>query len=314
VTLGRIFVRRVALGLASAWGVLTTVFLLFTATRDWVLASRLGLLRWQQAEEEAIEAARREYLASRGLDRPLWQQYVDWLGNMVTLNWGESFASGEPVFPMVMGAVARTGMYVVPAVVLGVAVGLFVGFAVATRPDSSLANSGRLTAYLLFALPSFWVGGMVVALTYTDLLGDSPLLFEHVLPVALTTTTLLGGYVSYTRAHALEYATADFVKLVRAKGATDRRVAVHVLRNAAIPVFSMLFTEALALLVLAVFVVEFLFGIDGFGRLLFVAVENRDLPVLTGGTVVVIWLGVLGNVVQDVSYTVLDPRVDTESR
>ena len=112
----------------------------------------------------------------------------------------------------------------------------------------------------------------------------------------------------------MEYAASDFVKLVRAKGASNRRVAVHVLRNAAIPVFSMLFTEALGLLVLSVFVIEVLFGIDGFGLLLFRAVEDRDLPVLLGGTVVTIGVGVLGNIVQDVSYSVLDPRVDTGSR
>ena len=116
------------------------------------------------------------------------------------------------------------------------------------------------------------------------------------------------------RGHALEYTSTEFVKLVRGNGASDRRVAVHVLRNAAIPVFSMLFTEALGLLVLSVFVIEVLFGIDGFGLLLFRAVEDRDLPVLLGGTVVTIGVGVLGNIVQDVSYSVLDPRVDTGSR
>ena len=86
------------------------------------------------------------------------------------------------------------------------------------------------------------------------------------------------------------------------------------LRNAAIPVFSMLFTEALGLLVLLVFVIEVPFGIEGFGLMLFDAVEARDLPVLLGGTIVTIGVGVVGNIVQDVSYTVLDPRVDTGSR
>lgn len=310
----RIFARRVALGAVAAWGVLTTVFLLFTATKDWVLAEEIGLLRWQQADESVVDAARQEYLASRELDRPLWQQYFDWMGNMATLNWGESFETGEAVFPMVTDAAARTAMYVLPAIVLAIAVGLLVGLYAAMRPGSRLADGGLSTSYLFFAIPAFWVGGVILSFAAQDVIGDSELLFDHALPIALTSATLLGGYVSYTRAHAMEYTSSEFVKLVRAKGASDRRVARHVLRNAAIPVFSMLFTEALGLLVLSVFVIEVLFGIDGFGRLLFRAVEDRDLPVLLGGTIVTIGVGVVGNIVQDVSYTVLDPRVDTGSR
>lgn len=314
MSLARIFARRVAMGVVAAWGVLTTVFLMFTVTRDWVLAQRTGLLKWQQADDEAIRAARQEYLAARGLDRPLWRQYLDWMGDMLTLNWGTSFDTGAAVFPAVVDAVGRTAMYVLPAIAVGIAVGLLVGLYAAMRPESRLANTGRAASYLLFALPVFWVGGVLLSFAYWGVIGEPRIVFEHVLPVGLTTTVLLGGYVSYSRAHAMEYTSAEFVKLVRAKGARDREVAAHVLRNAAIPVFSMLFTEALALLVLAVFVIEVQFGIDGFGRLLYHAVEARDLPVLLGGTVVIIGVGVAGNIVQDVSYTVLDPRVDTGTR
>lgn len=314
MTLGRIITQRIALGLVAAWGVLTTVFLLFTTTKDWVLMQQMGMLRWVGTDETAIESAREEYLAARGLDRPLWQQYVDWMGDMLTLNWGTSFDTGEPVVPLIADAVVETAMYVVPALVLSVAVGLFVGLYAALRPDSRLANTGRVGAYLLFGLPAFWVGSVLVSMAYWDVIGNSALVFDHLLPIGMTATAVLGGYVSFTRAHALEHASADFVTLVRAKGASDRRVASHVLRNAAIPVLSMLFTEALGLLVLAVFVIEFVFGIDGFGRLLFYAVENRDLPILMGGSIVVIGVGVIGNIIQDVSYTALDPRVDTGRR
>ena len=122
------------------------------------------------------------------------------------------------------------------------------------------------------------------------------------------------GFGDLLRDHALEHTSTEFVRLVRGNGASDRRVAVYVLRNAAIPVFSMLFTEALGLLVLLVFVIECRSGSRGVGLMLFDAVEARDLPVLLGGTIVTIGVGVVGNIVQDVSYTVLDPRVDTGSR
>jgi peptide/nickel transport system permease protein len=160
-------------------------------------------------------------------------------------------------------------------------------------------------------LPNFWVGGLLVSFAVGEVIPRTLLVFDHLLPILLTATTLLGGLVSYARAHATEYATADLVRLVEATGGSRLRVATHVLRNAAVPIFSLVFTEVLALLVLAVFVVEAAFGIDGFGSLLLRSVDQRDLPVLLGGTLVIIAVGVAGNVVQDLSYSVLDPRIDT---
>lgn len=310
----RVFIQRIALGIVAAWTVLTAVFLGFTATEDWVKQGLEGQLRFVGVTGEKLEARMDEYVADRGLDRPLWEQYVDWMGDMATLEWGTSLVTEEPVLGLVGEAVLRTGMYVVPAIVLGVAAGLLIGVYAALNPDSRLADAGRGTSYLLFALPSFWIGGMFVSLVAGEVIGRSPLLFDHLLPIGLATTALLGGYVSYSRAHAMEHVSSDFLALVRAKGAGPTLIAKHVVRNAAIPLFSMLFTEALALLVLAVFVIEVLFAIDGFGLLFLEAIQTRDLPVLLGSTIVVIGFGVVGNVIQDLSYGYLDPRVDTGTR
>lgn len=307
----RILVKRTAMGVVTAWIVLTSVFALFTLTEDWVLSGQIGLARFAgENDPAALAEIRAEYFAARGLDEPLTEVYLDWLVSMVTLEWGVSLATGDPVFALVTDAVLRTAMYVGPALALAIVAGVGVGMFAALHPESRLGSGGVGSAYLLFALPNFWVGGMLLSLTLDDPGGRSPLVFEHLLPIALTATTLLGGYVSYARAHSREYATAEFVSLVRAKGASGSRVATHVLRNAAIPFFSLLFTEALGLLVLATFVIEVLFGIDGFGLLLLEAVNERDLPVLLGGTVVIIGVGVVGNVIQDVAYGYLDPRVD----
>jgi len=315
MSLAGLLVRRALLGLATAWVVLTSVFALFTLTEDWVLQGQVGSARFAGVNDpEAIEAIRNEYFASRGLDGPLYEVYLEWMANMATLDWGVSEATGEAVFPLVTGAVLRTASYVLPAVVLAILAGVVIGLYAALRPESRVANGSVTSAYLLFALPNFWVGGMAVSLLVGNVIDHPGFLYEHVLPVLLAFTTLLGGYVSYARAHSREYAGADFVTLVRAKGGSSLRVAVHVVRNAAIPFVSMLFTEALGLLVLAAFVIEVLFGIDGFGLLLLEAVNERDLPVLLGGTVVVIGVGVVGNVLQDVAYGSLDPRVEVGSR
>lgn len=326
----RVIAKRVALGFVAAWAVLTSVFLAFSTSRDWMEETIEGTMRFSNADEDEIERAVNDYLATHGLDRPLWERYVDWMGDMLTLDWGNSFflgpntgtrasqasffETGEPVFPMVMDAVVRTAMYVLPAIGLAILGGMLIGLYAATNPDGLLANSSLSSAYLLFALPNFWVGGMLVSLAAGEIIPDSSLLFDHTLPILLTATTLLGGYVSYSRAHSLEYASAEFVTLVKAKGASKIRIATHIVRNSAIPLFSMLFTEVLALLVLAVFVIESLFGIDGFGSLLFEAIHMRDLPVVLGCTLVIIAVGIVGNVVQDLAYSSLDPRVDTGTR
>jgi peptide/nickel transport system permease protein len=211
---------------------------------------------------------------------------------------------------MIVDATVRTATYAVPALALAVALGLGIGLYAALYPERRLTGLSVGGGYLLFAVPNFWIGGMLVTFAAAGTIPDWPLVFEHLLPISLTTTTLLGGYVSYTRAYSAEFVSSDFVQLVRAKGAGSRRVAKHVLRNAAIPVFSMLFTEALALLLLTVFIVERVFGIPGFGTTLLAAVENRDIPVLLGSTVVITAVGIVGTILQDLSYAVLDPRVE----
>ena len=121
----KIIGRRLAFGVVAAWGVLTTVFVIFTLFPDWVAQRIEGSIRGsmggadpdsQEAVEAMIEEALAQYAADRGFDRPLYEQYLDWMGNMVTLQWGESLETGDPVLPTVMDATVRTAMYVVPAV------------------------------------------------------------------------------------------------------------------------------------------------------------------------------------------------------
>lgn len=314
--LQRIIAVRIGMGLAVAWAVLTLVFALFTLTDDWVMAEETIGLRWAGAESEVIEAVQQQYLAARGLDRPLWQAYLDYLGNMGLLNWGESFETGEPALSIVIDGVTRTAAYVVPSVLIAITLGIGIGLFAALNHDSALSKISVVGTYLLFVVPMFWIASVFLSLNWPSSLnyGYSNWTYDHALPIVLTTITLLGGYVSYARAHSREYVSRDFTKLVRAKGANKFQVARHVMRNAAIPFFSMLFTEALGLIILAVFVLEVVFGIEGFGIMILDAARQRDLPVLMGGAIVIIAVGVLGNIIQDIGYSYFDPRVDTGRR
>ncbi len=322
MSLLRDIARRVGFGLFTAWVVMTTVFLTFTVSENWVTgriearvrrATGFGGEPVPAAEVEArVEAAIAEYANPRGLDRPLFEQYLDWMGNMVTLRWGESFRTGEAVYPMVTDAALRTATYVLPAVFLAVVIGISVGVFVALYPDSKLANYGRLGSYLAFVIPSFWLGGMLVSATQGGVVDRYGLLFDHLFPALLVTMTLLGGYVSYSRAYAREQASSRFVSLVQAKGGGPGRVGRHVLRNAAVPISSLLFTQALGLTALGIFVVEVLFSIEGLGIIILRALDARDLPVLLGSTLIIILVAVVGSILQDLSYRYLDPRVDED--
>jgi peptide/nickel transport system permease protein len=114
----------------------------------------------------------------------------------------------------------------------------------------------------------------------------------------------------YARAEALEYVDQEFVKLLRSKGSGPVVIARHVVRNAAIPLVSLFFSELFAVLAVEVIVIERVFGIPGLGRTVLRAVNGRDLPLVVGVAITVALVGVAANLLQDVAYRVLDPRVE----
>lgn len=312
MTPGKLLAKHLAFGLVTVWGVLTVVFSLFVLTDASLPTRRSG-------SQIALTAL-------IGSDESsLFGLYVAWIHRIATLDWGVAtggdpdaytyaYHAGDAVLPLVVSAFGRTLLYVLPAVAVGISIAVLLGLTAALRPDSRLAAVGLGSSYVAFAVPTFWLGAILLSVAIAGHVAYRPLFFEHLLPVVLVTTTLLGGPLSYARAYAKEYAAAEFVKLVEAKGASSRTVAAHVLNNAAIPVVSMVFTEALGLLVLSVFVIEVVFGIEGFGLVLFGAANARDVPVLLGCVLVVVVVGVLVNLLQDLAYGVLDPRVDTGAR
>ena len=325
MTIGKRLLRRLTIGVITIWAVLSVMFGLLFGTGNWAWGRTEGPMRFAGATDEEIHDARDQFYAERGIDGSLPELYVEWIVNMFTLQWGESWVSGEPVAPMVASATLRTAMYVLPAIVLAVMGGIFLGTFAAIRKGSTTEGIGRISGYLLFGLPNFWIGAMILM----AMLGagsiafrrheavvptvELPFVYEYLLPIFLVTTTLFAGLLTAARAQSLEYTMTDVTKLVRAKGGGSITVARHVLRNAAIPLVSLIFTETLALLVLSVFVVEALFGINGLGLIFYNAVWEQDIPVLLAGTMVIVAFGVLGNIIQDLSHTILDPRIGTDS-
>lgn len=274
-----------------------------------------------------------QYEARRHLDDPLYVQYAEWLTATVTFRWGRSFRFGEPVTRLVADAGLRTAAYVLPAMGLATLFGLFVGVSRALAPESWIGRGAAAVAYVGVSLPNFFVGELLVYYTTGTLVaepggmrdvaiagfqGSNPaaplgdIAAGVVLPAAVLASGITVAVLRFSRAHAREVASDEFVDVLRGKGVGPIRVGRHVLHNAAVPLVSVVFTELLGVLVVAALVIETVFNIPGIGYLVVVAVSARDMPLLLGVVTTVGLVGIGATLFQDLAYGLLDPRVGEE--
>lgn len=314
--------HRLLAGLAVVFGVvLLTFFLLHLAPGDPV-----DLLLGPTATPEQL-AAQRQAL---GLDKPLPLQFVAWLGRFARGDWGTSIAKGRPVRTVLGAAWPPTVRLVALSLLLSYLLGIVVGAVQAARSGSRLDTVLSVITVTLFALPGYWLGLMLVLvftywarafpafgaggldadyLTGGAWLGDR--LRHLALPLATLTLIGVGGAARYVRGAMLETLAQPFITTARAKGlAPVQVVGRHALRNALVPVVTLLGLSLPALFSGAVFV-EAVFAWPGVGRVLVEAVQGRDYPVVMAATAVSAVLVVVGNLLADVLAAWLDPRVRT---
>jgi peptide/nickel transport system permease protein len=312
-------VRRTLAGLAVVIGVVTLMFFLIRlAPGDPAL-----LLVGPSATPEQV-TAQREAL---GLNRPLPEQYVTWLGRFVRGDWGSSIATGRPVRGMIADAWPATVSLVGLSLCLSYLIGIAVGAIQATR-GGRLDTSLSVITVTLFALPGYWLGLMLVMVfTYwarvlpafgaagfdADFLTGWDRVADRLRHLALPLTTLtligIGGTARFVRGAMLDVRNAPHVAIARAKGLSPIEVTVrHVLRNALIPVLTLLGLSLPALFSGAVFI-EAIFAWPGVGRVLVEAVGARDYPVIMAATAVSAVLVVLGSLLAEALAAWADPRL-----
>jgi peptide/nickel transport system permease protein len=277
------------------------------------------------ATAEQLAAQRR----ALGLDRPLPQQYAAWLSRFIRGDWGSSIATGRPVRGMIARAwpatVGLVGLSLLLSYVLGIVVGA-VQAAAGGRLDTALS----VITVTFFAVPGYWLGLMLVMVfTYwaralpafgsagldADFLTGWSALTDRLRHLALPLTTLtligVGGTARYVRGAMLEVRNAPHVSIARAKGLSPFHVTLrHVLRNALIPVLTLLGLSLPALFSGAVFV-EAIFAWPGVGRIMVEAVGARDYPVIMAATAVSAALVVAGNLLAEALTAWADPRLRT---
>ncbi|HET9463895.1 MAG TPA: ABC transporter permease [Gemmatimonadales bacterium] len=315
----RMFVQRALAGLAVILGVVTLMFFLIRmAPGDPAL-----LLVGPTATQEQLTAQRE----AMGLDRPLHEQYVTWLGRFIRGDWGSSIATGRPVRSMVSAAWPATVSLVGLSLVLSYLLGIIVGAVQASR-GGRLDTTLSVVTVTLFALPGYWLGLMLVMVfTYwaralpafgaagldADFLTGWDRLADRLRHLALPLTTLtligVGGTARFVRGAMLDVRDAPHVAIARAKGLSPVRVTMrHVLRNALIPVLTLLGLSLPALFSGAVFI-EAIFAWPGVGRIMVEAVGARDYPVIMAATAVSATLVVLGNILAEALTAWADPRL-----
>lgn len=266
---------------------------------------------------QAVEELRHQL----GLDRPLHVRYLEWLGQIARGNLGESLYNKTRVSEELVWRMPTTLALVALALVFSVAIGVPAGLMSAAFRNSWIDHAARLLTLVSLSLPSFWLGLMLIILfsLWLDLLpivGYEPITrgFWKAVPYLILPSLSLGTYLAalltrLTRSSMLEVLNQDYVRTARAKGLRDRAVLMrHALRNALIPIVTVIGINV-GILLGGSAVIETVFVLPGVGQLVVRSLYNRDLPVIQGLILYVAVVYVLVNLLVDVLYTYLDPRL-----
>jgi len=259
--------------------------------------------------------------ASYGLDRSLPVQYITWIGNLFTGDFGYSFTTRQPVSSILIERLSVTLVLTLFALVIAITGALVTGVLAAIHKGTWFDHLNQLLAMLGGSMPAFWLGILLILVVaqklqwlpasgYVSLADDPIQALRHLLLPAIT---LSAGYAAVlsrvARASMLDVLHEDYIRTARAKGLTDRQVNVkHALRSALLPIITMVGVETGHLLGGAV-ITETVFALPGMGRLLVDAVSSRDFPVVQGATLILVVLLMASNSLADIAYGFADPRV-----
>lgn len=270
------------------------------------------------ATDEQLAVFRREY----GFDKPVLDRYLLWIGNLLTGDFGISYAYKTPVWPLIAERLALTYPLAASAMLLTVVLALGLGVYAAAQHNrpGDLAIMG--ISQLGISIPNFWFGLLLILLFAVNLgwfsaggfpgwSGDSvtAALKSLILPSVSLAVVQAAILARITRSSVLEVLREDFVRTARAKGLSRQAVLWgHVLRNALIPVITVIGLQFGNLLT-GTIVVEQVFSLPGLGRLIFQAISNRDIEVVKAAVILLAFTVVAVNFVVDVLYAVIDPRL-----
>jgi peptide/nickel transport system permease protein len=309
----RFLLRRLLYSAVVLVGVLVVVFALLQLVPGDPVRIALGT----RYTPEAYSALR----SASGLDRPLIEQFFSYAGSALTGDLGVSFRNGEPVTATLLERLPATVSLAVVGILIALAIALPAGIFSALHRGRFGDGIVRVTSQFGVSIPDFWMGILLIGLFastlgwlptsgYRPLLADPGGWLRHIVLPGLTVGLVAGAIMTrYVRSAVLEVAAAGHVRTARSKGLAPAVVTSrHVVRNALVPVLTITGIQ-LATILGGVIVVEVVFAWPGLGRLTYNAVAARDYPVIQGAVLLIAALFLLINLVVDVLYAVVDPRI-----
>lgn len=263
----------------------------------------------RSATPETVESIRRQL----GLDQPLWQQYLRYVGGLAQGDLGRSYQQKTEVATLIASRLPATLLLLAGAITVELLIGLTAGILAAARRGGALDRAVMVAAFTAVSAPQFVVG-ILLLYVFAVQLGWFPIggygSFAHLVLPSLTLGLLGGGwYARVTRSSMLDVLRQDYIVTARAKGAGRLRVLlVHALRNAALPVIAMIGLD-IGLFMSGAVVVESVFGWPGIGQLAWQAIQRIDTPIIVGVTLVAAVAIILGNLLADLVAPWVDPRI-----
>ncbi len=290
-----------------------------------IVGDPVDMLINPESDQATIEAT----IKALGLDRPVHEQYWFFLTNALQGDFGKSFIFGEPALKLILQRMPATLELAFAALLMAIVFGIPLGVYAGLRPESKISKTIMAGSILGFSLPTFWVGLMMILL-FSVMLGWLPSLgrgettellgiqvsflsldgWSHLLMPALNLALLkISLVIRLSRAGTREAIHQDYIKFARAKGLSPQRVVlVHLLKNIMIPVVTVLGLEFGSLIAFSV-VTETVFTWPGMGKLLIDSIQALDRPIVVAYLLIIVLMFVVINLVVDILYSVLDPRV-----
>ncbi|MBW2296810.1 MAG: ABC transporter permease [Deltaproteobacteria bacterium] len=299
-------VKRILIAAFTVFTVLTVVFFVFRLGP----ADPVMVMLPPNATPQDAENLTKKF----GLDKPLMVQYGNYLKNAFRGDFGSSFRFDEPALRVLLMRFPATLKLGLVTFILSVTVGLSIGLISAVKPDSIIDRIGRLFALAGMSLPSFWVGIMLilffgVTLRWLPIAGrGTPL--HYIMPAFCMSLYPIALITRLSRSSMLDALKSDYVVMARIKGVPEFYVIlVHAFKNASIPVITVIFGIFGALMVGSAVVVEYIFSWPGIGRLVMESFFARDYPVVQVFVIVVTCMVVTLNLIVDIIYAYIDPRI-----
>lgn len=306
--------KRLVVALLSVWVVATAVFAITTL----LPGSAANIVLGTEATQETIRQVEQQL----GLNRPMYIQYIDFVGGVFTGDFGQSLISGRPVTSMVWPRLIRTLQLAFVAMSISAITAIPLGVLTAAKRDTIFDRVITSTSYIGLSLPSFVSATLLLMFLTAPPLelfpkggyvpireGIIPWLHHLLLPALAMNTIILAYVLRQTRSSMVDTLESDYIRTARLKGVAESSVLFkHALRNGLLPTITVLAIN-FGWMMGSVVIIEEIFAYPGLGELIVQAISNRDLPLIQAGILIPTIAFITANFVSDIFYTVLDPRI-----